>query len=202
MLALVTSLLQHYGYGAVALFMIAEGCGVPLPAESILVTAAAFAARGTLSLWGVIAAGTLGGVVGGSAGYAIGVTGGLPFLHKYGGKMHIGEERLERARHFFATRGATAAFLGRFVALLRMVVPMLAGITQMSFPRFSIYNAAGSLVAACVYGGLGYEFGRDLPALEAHMKSASLVVAVVVAIAGGVWWLRERRARRGAQPAG
>ena len=202
MLALVTSLLQHYGYGAVALFMIAEGCGIPLPAETILVTAAAFASRGTLSLWGVIAAGTLGGIMGGSAGYAIGVTGGLPFLRKYGGRMHIGEERLDRARRFFATRGTTAAFLGRFVALLRMVVPMLAGITRMSFTRFSAYNAAGSLVAAGVYGGLGYEFGRDLPALESHLKLASLVVAGGVAIAGVVWWVRQRRAGHGAQPAG
>ena len=193
MLALVTSLLQHYGYAAVALFMVAEGCGVPLPAETILVTAAAFASRGTLSLGGVIVAGTIGGIVGGSAGYGIGVKGGLPFLRRYGGRMHIGEERLDRARHFFATRGATATFLGRFVALLRMVVPMLAGVARMSFTRFSFYNAAGSAVAATVYGLLGYEFGRDLPALEAHLKLASLALALAAALAAGVWWLRRRR---------
>lgn len=194
MLAFVTSLLQHYGYAAVALFMIAEGCGIPLPAETILVTAAAFAARGTLSLWGVIVAGTIGGIVGGSAGYGIGVKGGLPFLRRYGGKMHIGEERLDRARLFFASRGAAAAFLGRFVALLRMVVPMLAGVARMSFTRFSVYNAAGSAVAAAVYGLLGYEFGRDLPALEEHLKLATLALVVIGAVAGGVWWLRRRRA--------
>src|SRR5947209_10737605 len=77
-------LLHRFGYAAVALFMVSEGCGIPLPAETILVTAAAFASRGVLSIWWVGVAGAVGGIVGGSAGYGIRAWGGLALLRRFG----------------------------------------------------------------------------------------------------------------------
>ena len=65
----LADLLGTYGYVIVALFLIAEGCGIPFPAETMLVTAAAVASHGTLSIWGIGVAAVIGGVVGGSAGY-------------------------------------------------------------------------------------------------------------------------------------
>ena len=185
MLHQMSHLLAHYGYLAVAAFMIAEGCGIPLPAETMLVTAAAYASRGQLSVWGVIVVSTLGGIVGGSAGYLIGAWGGLPFLHRYGRRLRIDEAKLERAQSFFRERGGSAAFLGRFAAFLRMIVPMLAGVARMSFGRFSGYNAAGAFVASLVYAFLGYQFGRDLPTLEHHLTlvtAAAVVLLLVVVI--------------------
>jgi membrane protein DedA with SNARE-associated domain len=186
-------LLRHYGYAAVFLFMVAEGCGIPLPAETMLVSAAAFTSRGTLSLWGVGIAGALGGVVGGTAGYGIGAKGGLPFLRRYGSKVGLGEERLDRARDFFRRRGLWAAFLSRFIAFLRLAIPMLAGVTHMPFARFSAANAVGAVLSALLYCVLGYEFGRDLPALEHHLVLTSGVALMVLLLVLGV--SRTRRGR-------
>lgn len=184
MLHHLAHLLNHYGYVAVAAFMIAEGCGIPLPAETMLVTAAAYAARGQLSAWGVMLAGTFGGIAGGSLGYLIGARGGLPLLRKYGGRVRVDDAKIARAQAFFRERGGSAAFLGRFIALLRMIVPMLAGVAHMPLVRFSAYNAAGALVASLGYTFLGYQFGRDLPALEHHLTLVTLGLAVAILVAG------------------
>ena len=190
MLHHLASLLTQYGYLTVVAFMIGEGCGIPVPAETMLVTAAAFAARGKLSLVGVVLAGAFGGVAGGSLGYLLGSRGGLPFLRRYGNRMGVGDAKLARAQDFFRRRGGSAAFLGRFVAFLRMVVPMLAGVGGMPLGRFSAFNAAGAIGASLAYGLLGYEFGRDLPALQHHLTRVTLGVLAVALVAFLVMWAR------------
>ena len=184
MLQHLGALLGHYGYIAVAAFMVAEGCGIPVPAETLLVTAAAFAARGKLSITGVVLAGALGGVIGGMLGYMIGAKGGLPLLRRFGSRVGIDEAKLARAQEFFRHRGGSAVCLARFIAFLRLIVPMLAGVAHMAFARFALYNAAGAVAAAVAYGFLGYQFGRDLPALEHHLTRVTVVLIVMLIIAG------------------
>ena len=186
----LAGLLSSYGYVIVALFLIAEGCGIPFPAETMLVTAAAVASRGTLSIWGVGIAGVIGGVIGGMAGYLIGAQGGLRLLRRYGAKVHIDEERLTRSRRFFERRGLWAVFICRFIGWVRIIVPMFAGISRMPVMKFAAANAAGSIAAAAGYSGLGYLFGRDLPKLEHH-----LTVATIVGLGLIVLWLVYARVR-------
>jgi membrane protein DedA with SNARE-associated domain len=186
----LTNLLGRYGYAIVALIMVTEGCGIPIPAETMLVTAAALAARGTLSIWGVGIAGALGGVVGGSAGYAIGAQGGMRFIRRFGAKVRIDEEKLVRARNFFARRGAWATFLCRFAGFIRILVPMMAGVAHMPFAKFSAANAAGAFASAVFYCMLGWFFGRDLPKLEHHLTLVTIGAVVLV-----VAWLIVRRVR-------
>lgn len=184
----LADLLGTYGYVIVALFFIAEGCGIPFPAETMLVTAAAVASRGKLSIWGVGIAGVIGGVIGGTAGYVIGAQGGLRLLRRYGKKVRIDEARLTRSRRFFERRGLWAVFFCRFIGWVRIIVPMLAGIACMPFGRFSLANAAGSIAAAVAYSTLGYLFGRDLPKLEHHLTEATIVgVALIV-----LWFVYSR----------
>jgi membrane protein DedA with SNARE-associated domain len=188
----LADLLGSYGYVIVALFLIAEGCGIPFPAETMLVTAAAVASHGTLSIWGVGIAAVIGGVIGGMAGYLIGAQGGLRLLRRYGKKVHIDEERLARSRRFFERRGLWAVFICRFIGWVRIIVPMLAGIAHMPLGRFAAANAAGSIVSAVAYSALGYVFGRDLPKLEHHLTEAMIVLIGLV-----VLWLVYTRIRAG-----
>ena len=188
----LADLLSSYGYIIVALFLIAEGCGIPIPAETMLVTAAAVASRGTLSIWGVGIAGVIGGVIGGMAGYLIGAQGGLRLLRRYGRKVHIDEERLARSRRFFERRGLWAVFICRFIGWVRIIVPMFAGISHMPFAKFAAATAAGSIVSAAAYSTLGYLFGHDLPKLEHHLTEATIVGIGLV-----VLWFVYTRLRAG-----
>jgi phosphatidylglycerol lysyltransferase len=189
----LTDLLTHYGSLLVALAMITEGCGIPVPAETILVTAAALAAGGKLSIWWVAVGGAAGGIVGGMAGYAIGARGGMRLIARFGAKMHIDEEKLERARKFFARRGSAAVFLCRFIGFVRIFVPMVAGVARMPFGRFLAANVAGAIVSSACYAALGWFFGHDLPKLEHHLTETTVVAALLI-----VAWLVVRRRRAAA----
>lgn len=185
-------LIARYGSFLVALVFILEGCGIPVPSATTLVTAAALAASGKLSIWAVVAGAALGGIVGGSAGYFIGARGGMRLVRRYGARMHIDDAKLEEARKFFSRRGAWAVFLGRFVGVVRIFVPMVAGVAHMPIARFSVANAAGSVGTAAGYAALGWFFGRDLPALRHHVTEATLVVVALAVAWLVVRWLRAR----------
>ena len=188
----LTDLLTQYGALLVAVAMITEGCGIPMPAETILVTAAALAARGKLSIWWIAAGGAAGGVVGGMAGYAIGARGGMRLIRRFGARMRIDEEKVDRARRFFARRGLLAVFLCRFIGFVRIFVPMVAGVARMPFGRFLAANVSGAIVSSACYAALGWFFGHDLPALEHHLTETTVVGVVLI-----VGWLLLRRRRAG-----
>lgn len=193
--AAIGELLHRYGCFAIIGFFVLEGSGIPVPSETMLVTAAAFAAHGTLAQRWVLAAATIGGILGGHAGYAIGRLGGLRLVHRFGRLFKLDRERLASSHEFFVKRGAGAVFLCKSIAFLRIIVPMLAGVAQMPFARFTMANAAGAAVSAILYGSLGYFFGRDLSRLEHHIALATMVTVAVVAailILRGVQRMRRR----------
>ena len=188
MFAGLADLVARHGYAMVVLFVAAEGLGIPLPGESALIIAAAIAARGRLSLVGVIASGAAGAVLGGTGGYWVGRFGGTMVLRR--------GPTLDRARQFFDRYGAPSVFLGRFVALLRTLVGMLAGASGMPFARFSAYNALGGLVWAAVVAESGFLVGRSLPRLRGLGRAGlvvALLVSVVAAVSVGWRWFRARR---------
>jgi membrane protein DedA with SNARE-associated domain len=197
MLDVVSQWVAHYGYLLVAVFLLIEGAGLPVPGETALVTAAALAGRGTLSIVGVVIAGVIGTVAGGHAGYWIGLRGGTALVHRYGRWIRLTPPRLEKTHRFFEQHGAKTVLLGRFVAFLRSFIGIFAGISRMPPRVFALYNAAGGVVWVAAFSLLGYAFGRNLPRLVHYIGRVSLVLAVLIAIIAGVvalWrWFEWRR---------
>src|SRR5437764_8576719 len=81
-------LLQTYTYPMLVLLVLLESVGIPLPGEIALVTAAAYASLGHISIYIVIILAAIGAIVGGILGYWIGIKGGLSFVAHYG--VYIG----------------------------------------------------------------------------------------------------------------
>jgi membrane protein DedA with SNARE-associated domain/membrane-associated phospholipid phosphatase len=183
----VTRLVESYGYAVVFVFVAIESLGIPLPGETVLVTAAALAALGHLSIWWVIAIAAAGGIVGDAAGYWIGRLGGLALLKRYGRFVHFDEHKLERVHSFFNRHGSKAVFFGRFIALLRTWAALLAGTAEMPYRVFTLYNVLGGITWATLFGTLGYVFGRSLPLLERYIGQASLAVVLLIALVVGLW---------------
>ena len=183
----VARLIETYGYAVVFLFVAIESLGIPLPGETVLVTAAALAALGHLSIWWVIAIAAAGGIIGDAAGYWIGRLGGLALLKRYGRFVHFDERKLEKVRSFFNRHGSKAVFFGRFIALLRTWAALLAGTAEMPYGVFTVYNVLGGITWASLFGTLGYVFGRSLPLLERYIGQASLAVVLLIALVVGLW---------------
>jgi membrane protein DedA with SNARE-associated domain len=189
----LTRLLLLYTYPVLLALVLFESLGIPLPGEIALVTAAAYASNGHISIYIVILLGAVGAIVGGVLGYWIGIKGGLPLVARYGGYVGVRKSHVDRAHAFFERNGARTILFGRFIAVLRTWAAVIAGAACMSFATFVTYNTIGSIVWAIVFGLLGYNFGRDLPLLEQYISHASFAVLAIIAIGVGVFLVIKRR---------
>ncbi len=137
-------LLREYGAGLVGVTVGLEAMGLPLPGESMVIGAAIYCATThQLSIVTVLAAAAAGAVLGDNAGYLIGRSIGFRVLARYGRRIGLSEDRLLLGRHLFRRYGGSVVFVGRFVAVLRTFVALLAGANRMGWGRFLLWNAAG-----------------------------------------------------------
>ncbi len=191
MLEFLTHIVEQYGYVAVALLVTIEGFGVPLPGETAVVVAAAFAARGSLNIVGVVISTTIGTILGGSGGYWIGRVGGRSLLQRYGHLLRMDEKRLARTEAYFDRHGAKTVFFARFVALLRIFGSLMAGVAHMPFPTFTAVNAFGGLLWAVTFSAVGYLFGKNLSRLDGYLGEVGIALSVLVVLGYLVYRWRE-----------
>jgi len=188
----ILNLVATYGYIVVLLVVMAESAGLPLPGETSLLVAGAFAATGKLALPGVIFAAALGAILGDTAGYWIGRTSGLRLLRRHGRLVRFDEHKLAQAEAFFARHGEKTVFLGRFVPVGRIFSAVLAGVSQMRYSRFLLWNATGGIVWASLMGTLGFLFGHQLPLIERLVSQFGfgLLGVLIAFVALRVAWQR------------
>ena len=180
--------LQHfvatYGHLAVFLIVAMESAGIPMPGETVLVTAAILAASGTLNIFGVIGAAAAGAIIGDNCGYWIGRELGFRLIYRYGRYIHLNERRLKVGQYLFLRHGGKIVFFGRFVAVLRAFAAFLAGVNRYNWEAFFLFNAAGGVVWATIFGVGGYLLGRAFELYARPVGIAVLIVAVIGAIVG------------------
>src|SRR5919199_4008142 len=183
----VLSLIGHYGYLVVFFGVMAESMGVPLPGETILLAAGVMVQRGNLDFGDTIVFGILGAIVGDQIGYWVGRKGGRPFVLRWGRYLFTTPARLARAEAFFARHGGKAVFLARFFSGLRVFGALVAGISRMRWMTFLIYNALGGAVWATTVVLVGYFLGSSLSLVERWLGRATLLLALLVALAVGFY---------------
>jgi membrane protein DedA with SNARE-associated domain/membrane-associated phospholipid phosphatase len=195
----VLSLIEHYGYLVILFGVMLESTGVPLPGETILISAGILVQRGTLDLGDVIFFGILGAVVGDQIGYWIGREGGRPFILRWGRYVFITPERLARAEAFFARHGGKAVFLARFFSGLRVFGALVAGMSRMRWGSFILYNALGGAVWATGVVLVGYFLGSSIGLVERWLGRATLVLVAVLAMVVAFYlayrWAAHNRSR-------
>ncbi|MGB8702473.1 MAG: DedA family protein [Thermosynechococcaceae cyanobacterium] len=181
-------LARTYGYWAVLFGILLENIGIPLPGEAIVLVGGFLAGRGDLDFWGVLACVITGAIVGNTCGYWVGVYGGWPLVVQVSRWFKIDEEKLLDIKRRFSLNAARAVFFGRFVTLLRIFAGPLAGIVEMPFPQFMLYNALGAVLWATVIVSAAYFAGQmvDLAQLISWVSQFSVVVLALVAAWFGV----------------
>jgi membrane protein DedA with SNARE-associated domain len=145
----LSHLLATYGYWAVFALVAAESLGIPLPGETALILAAAYAGRTHhLSGWVIFAVASAAAVTGDNIGFWIGHQGGYRLARKHGHRIRLDERKLKTARYLFDAHGPKVVFVGRFVSVLRTYAAFLAGASQMAWRKFLPANAFGGIAWA------------------------------------------------------
>jgi membrane protein DedA with SNARE-associated domain len=188
-------LVSAYGYWAVGCIVGIESMGIPVPGEATLIAAAIIA--GTthgLNIWGVVAAAAAGAILGDNLGYWIGRRLGFWFLVHFGGYVGLTAARIKIGQYLFLRHGGKVVFFGRFVAVLRALAAFLAGVNRMDWPRFLVFNAAGGIVWATMYGFGAWYLGKEIQRV-ARPFGLALAILALVAIVGSVLFLRRHEAQ-------
>src|SRR3954454_1826563 len=168
--------------GGLALLESAAFVGLLVPGEAAALLGGALAQQGHVNLGLMVVVVAVGATLGDSISYELGRHAG-PWLMKSSLGHLIGEERFADGTQYLQRRGAKAVFFGRFVAVVRTGVPLLAGASRMRYRNFLAWNVAGAVLWAMLHVGLGYTAGASLDRFESALHSAGLAAAVLVLVA-------------------
>src|SRR5438067_5204750 len=188
----VERVLALHGWAALAIVFLLPALeasafvGFVFPGEIAVVLVGVLAYQHRVSLGGAIAAAVLGAVVGDTLGYWVGREWGRSLLRGTVGRLpvvkHHLDKHLDRAQAFVRRRRGSAVFFGRFTAALRVLVPGLAGMSEIHFPTFLAFNAAGGILWGSGFVLLGYLAGEGWRHVEGVAGKTGLVLLGLVVI--------------------
>jgi membrane-associated protein len=182
-------------YAVVAALVFAEAAlffGFVFPGETAIVVAGVLASQHRVSLPILLLVIAASAIVGDSVGYEIGRRFGDRLLDTKLLRKH--RDRLGSAQDLLRRRGALAVFIGRFTAVLRAIMPALAGSARMPYGRFLIFNALGGITWGVGFTVGGYLAGTAFEQVAQWAgRVLAIIVAAVVLVALVLWWIRRRR---------
>ena len=158
----LSRLSSPWAYVVVGLLTTAEAVlvGLVLPGELSLLLGGFLASQGRVSLAGMVAVAAVASVAGYLLGYEVGRRLG-PALRTSALGRRVGEDRWDRVEAVMAARGGQAIFVGRFVGLLRALMPAAAGMARVPYRTFLVYTVAGGLIWGPGFVLLGYLAGNS-----------------------------------------
>ena len=159
----LVELLGHWGYAVIFAGMLLENAGLPLPGETLTLLGGYAAGSGQMSLFGVIGAAAMGAILGDNIGYWVGRRFGWDLMLRLGLWLRQSPEQMELLRQRFLRHARASVFLGRFVAVLRILAGPMAGAVGMPYGRFLVCNVSGALLWSVSMVSLAWLGGRWIP---------------------------------------
>lgn len=182
-----------HGYWTLAITLLLENAGIPLPGETMLLFASFLASQHhQLNLGLIIVVATAACTVGDNLGYWIGYHGGRPLLHRYQRFFRISDEKIASGESMFQRFGPATVFFARFVFGMRIIAGPLAGVLRMQWRRFVLFNFLGAAVWVTVISCVGYFFGQHWQRLLQLVGRANAVVFAGALVVAWFAWKRYR----------
>jgi membrane protein DedA with SNARE-associated domain len=200
----VEETMRALGYAGIAFLMFMENLFPPIPSELIMPLAGWTAAKtGELAIAPAIIAGVVGTVLGAFPWYYLGKILGenriKGWLGKHGKWIGISVEELEKTQRWFQKHGNKAVLLGRMIPVIRTLVSLPAGFSNMPMPQFLVYSTIGTLGWVSLLTGIGYWLGLqklDYHLVDEYLTPVSKVIAVILVIIFVVWVVRHWKNRK------
>ncbi len=184
----VTNLITTLGYPGIVVAIALENLFPPIPSEVLLPLAGFHTVNGTFTLPGVVAAATVGSLLGAMLLYGVGQVLGRERLYglvrRWGRYLRVQEADLQRAEAWFQRYGPWTVFFCRMVPILRSLISIPAGLANMAASRFLLYTAAGTLIWNTALAGAGAALGSAWPLVASWISyyQTAVVIAAVVAV--------------------
>ncbi|MBS1892673.1 MAG: DedA family protein, partial [Actinobacteria bacterium] len=187
-----TDFISSAGYPAIFVLMTMESALLPVPSEAIMLFAGFAVSKGELTLFGIVAAGVLGNLVGSWIGYAIGYYGRTDLLERHR-LFHVNPEWLRKTEGYFERYGDATVFFSRMLPIVRTFVSLPAGVARMPIVRFSVLTALGSIPWVLALGLVGQAVGDNWETWRHNLGYLDYVVAAAIVIGIGYWLVQRRR---------
>lgn len=161
-----------------------------LPGDSLLFAAGTMAAIGSLNPWILFVLLTIGAILGDAVNYAIGKYLGTKLMEKY--PKIFKKEYLDRTQAFYEKYGGKTIIFARFVPIVRTFAPFLAGVGNMKYSRFALFNITGAVVWIAGFVFAGYYFG-NIPMVKKNFTLVIMAIIVISAMPAVIETLKARR---------
>ena len=197
---LMIQLMGQFGYIGVFLLIAIENIFPPIPSEVVLLFGGFMTTYTELNIVGMVIASTLGSLLGAIVLYYIGRILNKERLKKIisgkiGKVLRIKNEDIEKADHWFDTKGNKTVFFCRFIPIVRSLISIPAGMSQMPMGKFLLYTTSGSVIwntVLVVAGNLVGEKWEDILQIFSDYSHITLVVLIIIFIIGVVWFYRSK----------
>ena len=186
----IIRLVEWGHYWGVALLMLLETVFPPVPSEVIMTVAGVSAARGNMNLWGTIAAGTAGAMLGNWLWYWLAIKFGEVRMHvfidRYSRWLTLDWAEIERGHGLFRKHGPIIVLVARMLPTLRSLISIPAGLFGMSLRRFLVFSTIGTAGWSAALASGGYFLGSQFDDIEKWLGPLSTVI--MVGILGTYVW--------------
>lgn len=179
-MAFLTSWLEHYGYLVLFFALLLEMLALPLPGEILMSYAGLLIFQGKLNWFLSILAAGAGVSTGVTFSYWIGFRLGTPFFEKYGARVHLGPDKLDKISYWFQRYGNKVLIIAYFIPGIRHFTGYFSGVTRIPFRKYAWFAYAGAFVWASVFISLGKVLGPKWEQYH-HTMNRYLIYAGVIA---------------------
>lgn len=188
----IIRLIEQTGYFGVAFLMFLETVFPPIPSEVIMSIAGLSAARGQMTLWGVIVSGTAGAMLGNvvwySAARLIGIERFRPMIDRHGRWLTLDWREVEKGHRLFARYGGAFVLFGRLLPTIRSLISIPAGLLKLRPSTFLIWSTVGTAGWTTILAIAGYQLGMRFGQIENIVGPISTVVMIFI-LAAYIWRL-------------
>ncbi|MEF2663055.1 MAG: DedA family protein [Bacilli bacterium] len=197
----ILHIIEQFGYFGVFFLILIENVFPPIPSEVILLISGFFSSYTSLSVFYMILASTLGSFLGAIILYYIGKIFNKERLKKIvngrlGKILFLKESDIDKADEWFDNKGNKSVFFCRFVPIVRSLISIPAGMSEMPMGKFIIYTICGSMIWNTVLICLGYRLGSNWEYVLTILDKYQMVVIVILVIIFGYVIIKFYRKKR------
>ena len=201
MQAAIISIMNKFGYFGVFFLIAIENIFPPIPSEVILLFGGFMTTYSKINILGVIIASTLGSLVGALILYYIGKILNKDRLKKIvkgkiGKVLRLKAKDIDKADEWFDTKGNKTVFFCRFVPILRSLISIPAGMSEMSMPKFLLYTTVGSAIwntALTIAGSIVGDKWETIVDIFDKYSHITLIVLIILFVGAIIYYFKKRK---------